>query len=203
MKSYELNEMQKDVLREIGNIGGGNAASALAEILTDRVDMTVPYLRFVDVNEIAEILGGAEKEVVGILLKMTGEVKGLLMFILDKDFTHMLINVLLDKHLENFENIEEMDLSALMEIGNMMSGSYLRAISQLTGLDIRLYPPEIAVDMVGAIISFPATMLGVMGDKALYIEEDFTKSEDKIRSHLLIIPELDSLQIILERLGVA
>lgn len=203
MKSYELNEMQKDVLREISNIGGGNAATALAELLTQRVDMTVPYLRFVDVNEIADILGGPENEVVGILLKMTDDVKGILMFILNKEFTHMLINVLLDKHLESFENIEEMDLSALREIGNIMSGSYIRAITQLTGLDIRISPPEIAVDMVGAIISFPATLLGEMGDKALYIEEDFVKSEDKVRSHLLIIPELDSLQVILERLGVA
>lgn len=73
LKNYELNDMQKDVLCEIGNIGRGNAASALAEILTDRVDMTVPYLRFVDVNEIAELLGGPEKEVVGILLNMTEE----------------------------------------------------------------------------------------------------------------------------------
>ena len=139
----------------------------------------------------------------GILLNMTGDVKGMLMFILDKEFTHMLINVLLDKNIESFENINEMDLSALKEIGNMLSGSYISAISQLTGLDIRLTPPQIAIDMVGAIISYPATLLGVMGDKALYIEENFLKSQDKIKSHLLIIPELESLQIILERLGVA
>ena len=203
MKNYNLDDMQKDVLREIGNIGGGNAATALASILTDRVDMSVPFLRFVGVNEIAEILGGPEMEAVGILVNMTDDVKGMLMFILDKQFTHLLINVLLDKKIGSFENINEMDMSALKEIGNMLSGSYISAISQLTGLDIRLSPPQIAVDMVGAIISFPATQFGEMGDQVLYIEEDFLSLGNTIKSHLLIMPELDSLEIILKRLGVA
>jgi chemotaxis protein CheC len=203
LKNYNLDDMQKDVLREIGNIGGGNAATALASILTDRVDMSVPFLRFVGVNEIAEILGGPEMEAVGILVNMTDDVKGMLMFILDKQFTHLLINVLLDKNIESFESINEMDMSALKEIGNMLSGSYISAISQLTGLDIRLSPPQIAVDMVGAIISFPATQFGEMGDQVLYIEEDFLSLGNTIKSHLLIMPELDSLEIILKRLGVA
>jgi chemotaxis protein CheC len=203
MKNYDLDEMQKDVLREIGNIGGGTAAAALASILIDRVDMSVPSLRFVEANEIAEILGGPEKEAVGILVNMTDDVKGMLMFILDKQFTHLLINVLLDKKIESFESINDMDMSALKEIGNMLSGAYISAISQLTGLDIRLAPPQIAVDMVGAIISFPAALYGAMGDRVIYIEEDFLSAGNSIKSHLLIMPEMESLDLILKRLGVA
>ena len=203
MKNYELNDMQKDVMREVGNIGGGNAATALASILTDKVDMSLPFLRIVGVNEIAEVLGGPDMEAVGILVNMTDDVKGMLMFILDKQFTHLLINVLLDKNIESFENINEMDMSALKEIGNILSGAYISAISQLTELDIRLSPPQIAVDMVGAIISFPAAQYGAMGDKVLYIEENFLSAGNSIKSHLLIMPELESLEIILKRLGVA
>jgi chemotaxis protein CheC len=203
LKNYELNDMQKDVMREVGNIGGGNAATALASILTDKVDMSLPFLRIVGVNEIAEVLGGPDMEAVGILVNMTDDVKGMLMFILDKQFTHLLINVLLDKNIESFENINEMDMSALKEIGNILSGAYISAISQLTELDIRLSPPQIAVDMVGAIISFPAAQYGAMGDKVLYIEENFLSAGNSIKSHLLIMPELESLEIILKRLGVA
>lgn len=203
MLNYELNEIQKDVLREIGNIGGGNAATALSSLLTDRVNMTVPFLRMVGVNEIAELLGGPGKEVVGILVFMTDDIKGMLMFILDRQFTHLMINALLNKKIESFENINEMDMSALMEMGNMMSGAYISALSQLTGMDIRLSTPQIAIDMVGAIISFPATQFVAMGDKVLYIEEDFSSSGETIKSHLLIMPELESLEIILKRLGVA
>jgi chemotaxis protein CheC len=204
MENFEnLSDTQKDVLREIGNIGGGNAATALSSILTGRVDMSLPELRIVDVGEIASLLGGPERQVVGILVQMTDDVKGMLLFLLDKQFTHMLINVLLDRKIESFENINEMDLSALKEIGNILAGSYINAISTLTELRIRLLPPDIAVDMVGAILNYPAELFGAMGDKVLYIEENFFSGEDSIKSHLLIMPELESLEIMLKRLGVA
>lgn len=203
VENYDnLNDNQKDVLREIGNIGGGNAATALSSILTGRVDMTVPELRIVDVSEISMLLGGPEKQVVGILVPMEHEVKGMLLFLLDKEFTHMLINVLLDKKIDSFENINEMDMSALEEIGNILAGSYINAICTLTGLDIKLSPPDIAIDMVGAILNYPAEQFGAMGDKVLYIEENFFSGEESIKSHLLIMPELDSLDIMFKRLGV-
>lgn len=203
MDNYEnLSDSQKDVLREIGNIGGGNAATALSSILTGRVDMSLPDLNIVDIGQIATVLGGPEREVVGILVQMTDDVKGMLLFLLDKTFTHLLINVLLDKKIDSFENINEMDLSALKEIGNILAGSYINAISTLTGLRIRLLPPDIAIDMAGAILNYPAELFGAMSDKVLYIEENFFSGEDSIKSHLLIMPELDSLEIILKRLGV-
>ncbi|HEX3027411.1 MAG TPA: chemotaxis protein CheC [Clostridia bacterium] len=203
MENYEnLNDIQKDVLREIGNIGGGNAATALSSILTDRVEMSVPKLGVIGINEITEILGGPENEVVGILVPMSEDVRGMLLFILDKHFTHLLINALLNKNIDSFENINEMDLSALKEMGNILSGSYISAISQLTNLNIMLSPPDIAIDMVGAILSYPAAMFGMMGDKVLFIEEDFFSGIENIKSHLLIMPEMESLEIMLNRLGV-
>lgn len=124
-----------------------------------------------------------------------------MMFLLDKHFTRLLINTLLDKQIDSFEHIEEMDLSALKEIGNILAGSYIGAMATLTGLDIHLSPPDIAVDMVGAILSYPAALFGTISDKVLYIEEDFVRAEDSIRSHLLILPDPESLSRILGRLG--
>lgn len=198
-----LNDAQKDVLREIGNIGGGSAATALSSILTGRVDMSLPELRISEVDEITALLGGPENEIVGILVPMSGDVKGMLLFLLEKQFTHMLINVLLDRKIDSFESIDEMDLSALKEIGNILAGSYINAISTMTGLQIRLEPPDIAVDMVGAILNYPAEIFGAMGDKLLCIEENFSSGDESIKSHLLIMPEPFSLKLILERLGVA
>lgn len=203
MENYDsLNETQKDVLREIGNIGGGNAATALSSILTGRVDMSLPELRIIDVNEIVMLLGGPEREIVGILVPMADDVKGMLLFLLDKEFTHMLINVLLGRQIDSFENIDEMDMSALKEIGNILAGSYINAICSLTGLKIKLLPPDIAIDMAGAILNYPAAQFGAMGDKVLYIEEKFSSGKDSIKSHLLIMPELDSLKIMFDSLGV-
>jgi chemotaxis protein CheC len=203
LDNYEnLNEIQLSVLSEIGNIGGGNAATALSTILSDRVAMSVPDLKIIDVSTIAGILGGPENEVVGILLNMTEAVEGMLLFVLDKEFICMLISVLMDEKISSFEEISEMGFSALKEIGNILAGSYVSAISMLTGLDIKISTPHIAVDMVGAILSYPAAQFGTMGDRLLLIEEDFFANEDTIKSHLLIMPEMKSLETILKTLGV-
>jgi chemotaxis protein CheC len=196
-----LNDFQMDILREIGNIGAGNAATALSEFLCDKVILTAPELHVIDVDKMADLLGGPENEAVGILIEMKLDIKGMLMFILDKKFTHLLINVLLNENSEGFENITDMGMSALMEIGNILSGSYVNAISAMTGLNIGLSTPQISIDMVGSILSYPAAVFGEMGDKLLLIEENFISKMNTVKSYLLIIPDLKSLEIILKILG--
>jgi chemotaxis protein CheC len=204
MEYYDnLSEFQLSVLSEIGNIGAGNAATALSHILADRVMMSVPELKIIDVNSMTTILGGPENEMVGILVNMTNDVEGMLLFLLEKDFICLLINVLMDKNIEGFADISEIDMSAIMEIGNILAGSYVSAICMMTNLNIRLSTPQIAVDMVGAILSYPAAYFGIMGDKLLFIEEEFFSGKNKIKSHLLIMPEPKSLNLILESLGVS
>jgi len=197
-----LSELQFSILSEVGNIGAGNAATALSHILADKVMMSVPRLQIIDVNAMTTILGGPENEVVGILVNMTDDAEGMLLFLLDKAFICLLVNVLMDKNITNFTDIEDIDLSAIKEIGNILAGSYVSAISMMTGLNIRLSTPQIAIDMVGAILSYPAAQFGVMGDQLLFIEENFLSGENKIKSHLLIMPELKSLNNILKSLEV-
>ncbi len=197
----ELNSMQLDVLREIGNIGAGNAATALASLLSDKVDMAVPVLRILELDEVTASIGGPENPVVGILLAMSGDISGLIMFVLEDKFFGMLIKSILGKDCDDLMSLDEMDLSMLKEIGNILAGAYLNAMAQLTGLTVKISPPDIAADMAGAIMSLPAAMFGMVGDKALIIREEFIKGE-RITSHLIMVPELDSLNLILKRLGV-
>jgi len=204
LKDYNnLSTLQRSVLSEIGNIGAGNAATALSHILADKVMMSVPELQIIDVDSMATILGGPENELAGILVNMTEDVKGMLLFLLDKEFICILIDVLMGESIENFADISEIDMSAIMEIGNILSGSYVSAISAMTGLNIMLSTPQIAIDMVGAILSYPAAQFGTMGEQLLFIEENFLSGESKIKSHLLIMPEPKSLDTILESLGVS
>ena len=204
MENYNnLNEIQLSVLSEIGNIGAGNAATALSHILSDRVMMSVPDLQIIDVNRMTTILGGPENEVAGILVNMTGDVEGMMLFLLEEEFICLLINALMYKNIKSFADIMEIEMSAIMEMGNILAGSYISAISMMTNLDIRLSPPQVALDMVGAILSYPAALFGSMGDELLFIEEDFLSGENKIKSHLLIMPEPKSLEMILKSLGVS
>jgi chemotaxis protein CheC len=201
-KYDELNEFQISALSEIGNIGAGNAAAALADMMADTVMMSVPELQIIDVNSMTSILGGPENEMVGILVTMNQDVRGMLLFLLEKDFVCLLINVLMGKDINDFAEISEMDMSAIMEIGNILAGSYTSAIAMMTDLDIRLSMPQVAIDMVGAILNYPAAHFGVMDDNLLFIEEDFLSEENVIRSHLLIMPEPESLSLIFESLGM-
>lgn len=196
-----LNQYQLDAFKEITNIGAGNAATALAEILSDRVTMSVPHLEIIDINEMALILGGPENEVAGVLLKMYGDIDGLIMFILDKQFCHTLLSVLLNKNIQSFEEIDDMDLSVFQEMGNIIVGGYANALAMMLDMEIKISIPEIAIDMAGAILSYPAQYFGTMGDNVLFVKEDFQSDKATITSHLLILPQPESFDHMMNKLG--
>ncbi len=201
LNRYELNPLQLDMLKEITNIGAGNAATALADILADRVVMSVPDLQITGVGQVANVLGGPEKEVAGVLLAIEGDIEGMLMFILEKKLIHTLLGVLLNKEISDWTQIDDMDMSMFKEIGNIIAGAYVNALAEMSNMTIHISPPEIAIDMVGAILNYPAAVFGAIGDTVLFVKEDFDSGDYQVSCHLLIIPLPESLQLILKRLG--
>jgi len=198
----DLNNLQLDVLREIGNIGAGNAATALAKMLNKKVDMEVPKVKILEFKEVTEILGEPETPVIGILLRVTGDLTGDIMFILAYKAARVLVNILLGNPSDDDSEFSEMDLSALKEIGNILSGSYLSALSTLTNMKILPSIPDMAIDMAGAILSVPAIQFGKIGDTVLYIETEFTEGSTKVVGDFFLIPDLSSYEILLKALGV-
>ncbi len=198
----DLNNLQLDVLREIGNIGAGNAATALAKMLNKKIDMDVPKVKILEFKEVNDILGGADKQVIGILLSVTGDLTGNIMFILDYKAARVLVNILMGLPAEEDSEFSEMELSALKEIGNILSGSYLSALSTLTNLSIMPSIPDIAIDMAGAILSVPAIEFGKVGDTVLYIETEFSEGSTKVVGDFFLVPDVDSYDTLLKALGV-
>lgn len=198
----ELNKMQLDVLREVGNIGAGNAATALAKMLNKKVDMDVPKVKILEFKDVTEILGGAEIQVIGILLRVTGDLTGDMMFLLEYQAARTLVNILMGDTLDSYEQFSEMELSALREIGNILAGSYLSALSMLTNLTIMPSVPDMAIDMAGAILSVPAIQFGKVGDTVLYIETEFIEGSTKVVGDFFLIPDVESYDILLKALGV-
>ncbi|TYQ13183.1 UNVERIFIED_CONTAM: chemotaxis protein CheC [Acetivibrio alkalicellulosi] len=197
-----LDNLHMDVLKEIGNIGAGNAATALAKLLNKKVDMDVPKVKVLKFNEVNETLGGAEIIVVGLLLRVYGDLTGNIMFILKNEAAHILVNILMGKDPADTMEFSEIELSALKEIGNILAGSYLSSLSSLTGLSILPSVPELAIDMAGAIISVPAIEFGKLGDSVLYIETEFSEGSTKVVGDFFLIPDVDSYEILLRALGV-
>lgn len=198
----ELNDIQLDVLREIGNIGSGNAATSLSTMLGRPINISVPRISILDYNEVAESLGGPENLVVGLMLSMTGDVNGMIMFLLQKDFAHMTLNALLGGTLQNFAEAGEMEFSAMQEVGNIMAASYVNAMVNFSNLEINISVPDICIDMVGAILSVPAIHYANISDKIIYIEDGFNSFDENATSHVLMIPDTESLKKIMSSLGL-
>lgn len=197
-----MDNMNFDVLREIGNIGAGNATTALSQLINAKIDMNVPKVELLEFKELSDVIGGPERIVVGILLTLGGQAEGMMMFILDQESAHHLVNILMGKSIDNLDEFSEMDLSALNEIGNIITGAYLSSLSSLTNLTITPSVPYMAIDMAGAILSVPAIEFGKMGDKALLIQSQFGKEDMIVNGYFILIPTFESYSIILTSLGL-
>jgi len=202
IKSYEeLNDTQIDVLREIGNIGAGNAATALAVMLDDTVEITLPSVKIVSFDEAVSGLGGPEIMTVGVLVNFSGGASGMIMFLLDMEDAKGITNILIQDD-DDRDGLSELKLSAIKEIGNILASSYINSISMLTGLSIDLSIPYIAIDMAGALMSVPLIEFGTLGDKVMFIEESFLGEFHHLRSNIIMFAELETLKAIMERLGL-
>lgn len=197
----EINTVYFDVLKEIGNIGAGNATTALARMLDMKINMMVPKVELLEFSALASVISREDEPVMGILLEVQSDIAGSMMFFLQLDSAHYLVNKLMFKDLDNRDDFTEMELSALKEIGNIISGSYLSALSSLTNMTITSSIPYLCIDMAGAILSVPAIEFGKYGDKALLIQTEFG-DEVMIEGYFILLPELDSYEKILGSLGI-
>lgn len=189
-----------DILKELGNIGAGNATSALAQMLQCKVDMLVPQVRLLEFQDVATIMGGEEQIMAGIYLSVEGDITGSIMFLLEKDSARALVTKLTGIEAEG-EEFTELELSALQEVGNIITSSYLNSLSSLTKLTLSPSIPALAIDMAGAILSVPAIEFGIMGDKILLIQTQFF-DERYLDGYFILAPDLESYGRILASLGI-
>ncbi|MGZ9584615.1 chemotaxis protein CheC [Paenibacillus marinisediminis] len=197
-----LGDFKLDVLKEIGNIGAGNAATALSMLLNRPVDMAVPKVQLLPFECIADAVGGAEQVVIAIYFRVEGEAEGHLFFMLECEPAKRLLSQLMQVQSEDEYSFTEMEMSALCEIGNILSGSYLSSLADLTHLYLSPTVPQLAVDMAGAILNYGLIQYGEMGDRALFIDTRFLEDHEEIEGTFFFIPDPDSFSKIFAALGV-
>lgn len=203
----QLTDQYFDVLKELGNIGAGNATTALAQMIDCKVDMSVPQVKLLEFKEVGEIVGGEEKIMVSIFLQVEGDIEGSIMFILSKSSAAHLVNKLMcgmlgiDEEKADEYEFGEMECSAIKEVGNIITGAYLNALSGLTNMKIYPSIPQLGIDMAGALLSVPAIEFGVYGDKILLIQTQFS-DDIVLDGFFILIPDMDSYGKILGSLGI-
>lgn len=196
----QLSDLCLDVLREIGNIGAGNAMTSLATMVDHKVDMSVPHVGIVPLCEFAQMAGGAEITSVGVYMPVTGDAPGHVAFVLPTECASYLVDQLLGQPEGTTTEFGEIELSAMTEIGNIMASSYLMAICELTGLNLYSSPPAIAVDMTAAILSTIASAFAMLEDHALTIMTHIGEDAGAVDGFFIYIPEPGSLSVMLRAL---
>lgn len=198
----KLSSMKIGVLQEIGNIGVGNAATALAQLLQARVDISVPRAMFLDLEEAIGLVGGPEQPVVCVNLQVSGDISAVVLFIFDQDGACTLVDLLMGQEKGTTTQLDEMGYSAVMEIGNILTGSFTGAIATMTGLRLVSSVPVLAHDMLGALFAASVADGGYVEDQVLCIQTGFVGKQDQVDSHFVMLPEVGSLDRVFEALGV-
>jgi chemotaxis protein CheC len=199
MNYSAFSALQLDALREVGNIGAGNAATALSQLINKKVDMTVPSINIIPFDEIFSRIGG-EEVVVGVIVRVLGDTPGNILFIFEQETAVNIIELLTG---QREEIISELGNSVLCEVGNIISGSYMNAIAKFTNLVILPSVPAVANDMLGAILSTTFIESGQFDDQVLDIETNFLNEDStRVNGHFYYVPMPGSLEKILSTLGV-
>lgn len=201
--SYDqLNSLEIDTLREIGSIGTGNAATSLSEILGKAVRITLPEVRIMEYNEAIEWIGGPETVTAGVLVKMGGQLNGIMLSVQQLDFVNMVLDSMLGLHIDDYGELDEMGRSALIEIGNIMISTFINALSGLADISVNLTVPAFALDMQGAILAVPMAEYGGASDYIMTIGGNLSCEGREMPCRLLLSPDIRSLNFLLRKLGV-
>lgn len=206
--NHLITDMHLDVLKEIGNIGAAHAATSMSQLLNRKIDMHVPDVKLVSFDGMFELAGGAEKVVAGIFLRIEGDLSGSMFFVLPIQSANHFIKRLIGDDSFDFEStsVPEIGISAMQELGNILAGSYLSALSDFTRLKIFPTVPSLSVDMVGAIVSFGLIEVSHHSDDVIVIDTQISEeSEDgtsSVNGQFILLPDPTSYRTIFRSLGV-
>jgi chemotaxis protein CheC len=197
---------QLDVFKEVSNIGAGNAATSLSKLLGTKINMRVPELKILALKEVASILGNEEDLVVGVITPIVGELRGMILFALQYQEALNIMHILTGNHYSTSASLDELAISAIRETGSILSGTYLSALSKLTGLKVSCVCPNVSIDMAGAILSILAISFAEISDHVIYIDSGFHAENENLRSkinaNILLVPDSNFFKKILQALGV-
>ena len=190
-------ELQLDALRELANVGSGNASTALSGMLGRSVDISVPKAQALPFAEAVEAAGPAEQDVTGIVLGIVGEMNGTVLLLVPPADADKICRML------GVEPDDEYALSALGEIGNIVGTSYINALASMTGMDIEPTPPATATDMLGALVATVLAERAHAGDIALMLDSNLVVEGEDCSISFFLVPDQGGVDELLSRLGLS
>ncbi len=191
-----FSDLDLDLLKEISNIGAGNAASSLSKMIGAQVDISVPDCSLVHFSRISDMLGGPETVLLGILVQFSGDLDGFILMVQEPKDAVNTLNDLMDAGIEAGPDTGTDALEPMKEVCNILAGSYLTAISSMTGLKISASVPDMTMDMAMAIMNVPALVYGETGEYVLMLDTKFGGKAAGIKGHFFLIPTVESFKVL-------
>jgi len=202
IKNYsDLNFLELDILREVGSIGTSKSANALSLLLNQEVRITLPEVRIMGFNDAIDWMGGAEPITAGVLVQLGGEINGIMLSVQQLDFINLILSNMLGTPVDSYEQLTDMESSALVEVGNIMISSFINALSSLANIAIKPTVPAFTIDMQGAILTVPMTAFGGQSDFIMTIGGNFICNHIQVPCKLLLSPDILSLNVLLGKLS--
>lgn len=189
----DVNEFDLDLLKEIGNIGAGNAATALSDMIGETVTINVPRCEWIGFSEIGNMLGGPDNVILGILVQLSQDVEGFILMAQELPDVQNTLRDLLGQDIPGGEMTIEA-AEPMREVCNILAGAYISAIASMTGLQIMPSVPELTIDMAMAIMNVPALVYGEMGEYVLLLDTQFGGAAESIHGHFFLMPTIESLE---------
>jgi chemotaxis protein CheC len=201
-KKQLFNEEEMDFVKEMMNIGAGNAVTALHQLLGSPVDLVIPKVHVLPTLKVTSLLHNPATIMVCVRTEMLGDITGVMFFTVPQQFTIKLVSQA-ENLLPKVSNSVRMkltndDYSVIVEIGNILCGVYLTAIHDFCGLNVYHTVPGLAVDMFQSLIDESFVVLSSQMKLAIMVENEFIIKNEKIKTNLLIIPFKDSVKQLVE-----
>ena len=199
----ELNAMHLDVLREIGNIGSGNAATSLSSMLNTSVEIEVPNISLINYDNVSQYLGGRDNEVIGLALGLEADIEGVMLHVVQPKFAARIVNAFYPKDIVTLQDINDMDLSAVKETSNITTAAYVNSLATMTNTFINITPPIEYLDTVENVLKRASDRFDAIGHQVIYIDENLFIGDTQIKSSMILILQIDSLKKLFDKLGIS
>lgn len=153
MKPEPLTDLEKDALKEVGSIGANHASTSLSKLINRPVKVQMLHLEKMLVKDIVKLVGGPKEESIGTIFRLIGQINGGIFLLSKKQTSIRLAEILLEKEKGSLKQIDMMTRSAIKEMGNILTGSYLASLSDFAGMNIMASTPILMIDNAEKIIN--------------------------------------------------
>ncbi len=195
----QLTQMDLDALRETANIGAGHAATALSQMTSHTIMITVPTITIAALEDVPSRILPEEEPIVAVLMQMMGDLTGRTLLVFPHPTAMRLAQLMIRRPAVPNAPFGELEQSAIKEAGNILSGAYMNALSEFMGLMLLPSPPSLAIDMSTAVLNTAYLQFGTERDMVVAVETQFflQGEGEELRGFFLLLPDAASLQVIL------